>query len=155
MSPDLERVLTLLKVNRKISSTDCWEWQGNLNPDGYGRIWFNSKTLLTHRVVAYICLGLDLDGELQALHKCDNPKCFNPLHLFIGTEQDNMHDRDIKGRRRGIFSQKDHCPKGHELKSGNLYENGGRRWCLTCRRNNMKLRMRRVRKEKRCATSPV
>lgn len=83
------------------SSTGCWEWMGQLSSDGYGRMSFNRKLYLAHRMSAKLFLAFDLSSPLKVLHKCDNPRCVNPEHLFIGTVADNMKDKQRKGRQRG------------------------------------------------------
>ena len=79
-------------------SGDCWEFLGYKCKLGYGRISFRCNShWLTHRVSWVLHNGEIPDG-LNVLHKCDNPGCVNPSHLFLGTHQDNMRDRDTKGR---------------------------------------------------------
>lgn len=75
----------------------CWLWQKSLNTDGYGRMVIEGKEYKVHRLSAWVFLGMQ-DDDLQALHECDNPACANLQHLFLGTHQDNMRDRDAKGR---------------------------------------------------------
>jgi hypothetical protein len=77
----------------------CWEWKGpvNLKRGGYGQFHFNKKTLKAHRVSYEIHYAEPL-GSFHCLHKCDNPKCVNPLHLFSGTNLDNVRDKVNKGR---------------------------------------------------------
>lgn len=76
----------------------CWEYTGNRNANGYGRITFRGHVTLAHRV-AWILMNGEIPEGLGVLHKCDNPPCCNPFHLFLGTEADNVHDMDQKGRR--------------------------------------------------------
>ena len=116
----------------------CWEWQKSRNLKGYGYF----QTLgqrLAHRV-SYIIHNGEFDKKLCVLHRCDNPPCVNPDHLFLGTVNDNNKDRHAKGRtvtpNHNFF--KTHCKRGHEFNKENTYvkKNGGRecRKCITLRR---------------------
>ena len=77
-------------------SDGCWEWTGAA-VRGYGQIGFGGKVEYTHRVSWVIHNGR-ISDNMDILHSCDNPGCVNPAHLFEGTHQDNMTDRDTKGR---------------------------------------------------------
>ena len=85
------------KVNKE-TSTGCWEWTGKLNRDGYGGFTMNHEWMHTHRW-SMIFQGHNIKG-LVVCHKCDNPKCVNPDHLFLGTQQDNIKDMHNKKRYR-------------------------------------------------------
>lgn len=83
---------------RATQAGDCLEFPGGgASRSGHRRIWFEGRMRLAHRVAWMITNGPIPDG-LCVLHRCDNPPCVNPAHLFLGTVQDNNADRDAKGR---------------------------------------------------------
>ncbi len=79
----------------------CWEWQNNKDSNGYGMVKIQGLYTKASRVAYQIINGAILDG-LHVLHKCDNPGCINPDHLFTGTHQDNMNDKTRKGRGKTL-----------------------------------------------------
>lgn len=76
----------------------CQEWQLAPIEFGYGRFSFKRKTELAHRAAYRLLKGV-APGDLCVLHKCDNPRCVNPDHLFLGTRGDNARDMSAKGRQ--------------------------------------------------------
>jgi len=82
--------------------TGCWEWLGCRNGDNYGSVEVQGKVYRTHRLAAHLWLGFDLTSRMEVCHKCDNPPCFNPNHLFIATHAENMRDCKLKGRRPNL-----------------------------------------------------
>lgn len=85
-------------INKTVRNGTCWEWTGARNSQGYGLIRFKEKIVFTHRLAHLLFKGQN-PGKLFVCHKCDNPPCINPAHLFLGTASDNAHDRRIKDRK--------------------------------------------------------
>src|ERR1700733_6940291 len=86
---------------KKVNKTKtCWLWTASTLGHGYGQISCNSSgnMIKAHRA-SYILAYGDIALGKSVLHKCDNPRCVNPKHLFLGTVQDNMKDRNNKNRQ--------------------------------------------------------
>jgi len=81
----------------------CHEWQGALTYNGYGRIGVNGKVQRVHRVAYELAHGPIPQG-IVVCHRCDNPRCCNPDHLFLGTTQENVEDKMSKGRHKAFTS---------------------------------------------------
>jgi hypothetical protein len=89
----------------------CIEWHGSANGKGYGMMVYKGRIHAAHRVSWQEHRG-EIPSGLLVLHRCDNPRCVNPEHLFLGTNQDNMNDMKKKGRQ--------YTPKGEEHKRSKL-----------------------------------
>lgn len=114
---------------------ECWEWQAYKNKFGYGLFNVNYYATMAHRVSWELNNG-PIPKGLYVLHKCDNPCCVNPNHLWLGTYKDNMRDCVAKGRYVSHNKNKTHCPNGHEYSEENTYwytEKNGRRRRRNCR----------------------
>ena len=87
------------KVDKR-GPDDCWEWKGGISGNGYGTFWLERQSFRAHRVFYELFIGKIPNG-LLVCHTCDNPKCVNPNHLFLGTYKDNMQDAVKKGKLLG------------------------------------------------------
>ena len=85
------------------STTGCLEFQGALNSSGYGNMRVGDKVVGAHRV-AYTVYKGEIPHDMHVLHKCNNPKCCNPDHLFLGTHEDNMQHKASSNRVNSIGS---------------------------------------------------
>ena len=83
----------------RVNKSECWEWMGARNEKGYGVVAVDGKTPKAHRVAWELENG-PIPAGVCVLHRCDNPPCCNPAHLFLGSKKDNNRDMISKGRRR-------------------------------------------------------
>jgi hypothetical protein len=83
--------------SRVAAMGDCWEWTAGTQSEGYGRFYNGTTTVPAHRYSHELVHGPIAEG-LEVCHRCDNPHCVRPDHLFVGTHLENMQDRHQKGR---------------------------------------------------------
>ena len=121
----------------------CWEWTGCRLPFGYGLIGDPRRRngVARAHVIAYELTNGSVPRGLCVLHRCDNPPCVNPAHLFLGTRADN--NRDMVRKKRQVNSRKTACPKAHPLSGDNLVPSmlPGRS-CLICSRERARRQRR-------------
>lgn len=106
----LEKLKLAKRIKSRViinSQNECWECTFTRNAKGYCKIGiFNfsqfpdRRMFYAHRIAAYVWCNFDLKSDLLVLHRCDNPACVNPDHLFFGTYTDNLQDCIKKGRYR-------------------------------------------------------
>lgn len=77
---------------------DCWLWKGSSNYFGYGQVSVGRRPQMAHRIALGLDLGRPVKTGSLALHRCDNPPCCNPRHLYEGSAADNANDRVVRGR---------------------------------------------------------
>lgn len=82
----------------------CWPWLGRRTPTGYGLFRVGSRMVPAHRYAWQITYG-DIPNPMEVCHRCDNPCCCNPQHLFLGTQADNVRDMQAKGRRASFIGE--------------------------------------------------
>jgi hypothetical protein len=135
MNPALEvfpRPLTDVNITSKsirnfwkkvVKQPGCWRWNAHKMKKGYGRVSVLGVKILAHRFSWMIHYGKIPNG-MGVLHRCDNPECVRPDHLFIGTVMDNIRDRDRKGRQVTVGGKNHWSAKHPELvKRGSKHHN--------------------------------
>lgn len=133
-------IMERLKGRRRITASGCWEYTGYVMQNGYAEICFRGRNTRITRLVHRIHHG---ETDLDVLHSCDNPICFNPEHLMAGSDKQNVAESVARGRRntarkpygKGFPAPKyrTHCIRAHALSGANLYMTpDGRRQCRTC-----------------------
>jgi hypothetical protein len=96
----------------RMSREGCWEWTRARTKFGYGHLVWNGRHLTAHRQAWEFAKGA-IPAGMCVLHRCDNPACINPDHLWLGTKSDNTLDCSRKGRR--------YAPKKEEMRRGEAH----------------------------------
>lgn len=103
---DEDRFWSKVEFGRQSAVGRCWEWRSKRNRHGYGLFSLGGREVRAHRTAWRLTFG-PIPTGLGILHKCDNPPCVRPDHLFPGSQLDNVADMDRKGRGRGRWSPGD------------------------------------------------
>jgi len=165
LSPALERQLTLSpqggaydvrvtvsdrfwsKVDIR-SADECWPWRCGRDAGGYGFFYFEGRKHRAHRWLLGHLRGRPLVGGRSGVedgcHRCDNPPCCNPAHLYVGTRKRNV--ADAIERKRLWQLRKDTCPAGHRY---DRIRPDGARKCSQCHNAESRARKRRIRDRRR------
>lgn len=132
----LDRFWSHVKLN---PSNGCWEWQ-NLTGKSRGSIRVNGRKRSSHRWILEQREDRSLHRWELACHRCDNIKCVNLSHLYVGTSQSNMDDKMERSRYRNQWSDRDTCKYGHRFTLSNTLINKttGNRYCKPCHYSRQK-----------------
>jgi hypothetical protein len=116
-------------------STGCWIWQGPVyHKAGYGSVPGTNEHIHRRAFVAFY--QVDVSGK-DVCHRCDNPRCVAPHHLFVGTRRQNLQDMVAKGRTN---NERKFCIRGHDLSVYGVVCTNGRRRCDICHKSGSKRR---------------
>lgn len=142
LAEELARTKFWNKVDLPFEATneDCWLWNASKNNCGYGQFWFNKKSMRAHRL-SYLWYKGEIPEGLEVCHKCDEPSCINPNHLFVATHQQNLQDCADKNRLNNEMASRNYCSRGHEYTPENTWnyvskEGYPYRKCKRCEKRN-------------------
>jgi hypothetical protein len=137
-----EKIISKMLHKHITTEKGCWEFPNWNWKNPYGGIWFEKKRWRLHKLSMFLFKPTEYNEYLNTLHKCNNRKCFNPEHLYCGTQSDNMYDQVAAGTHN--HANKTHCVYGHELIPENTYivPKTRSRQCKICRERRHKAQWR-------------
>ena len=119
----------------------CWPWLGATVGKGYGHLGVGPRMVKAHRIALELKLGRPLLPGMNSLHRCDNPPCCNPAHLFEGTNADNVSDMVAKNRQPAQMRPRAECRNGHPRDEQLTYRRpNGDRYCRACATDRQRAR---------------
>jgi hypothetical protein len=125
------RWLGLVFARTVTNENGCIVWTGTVSSKGYGSKGYRGKTWNLHRIIYILEKGVELRTDEFVCHTCDNRRCINIDHLWVGSPSDNNTDAARKDRH--YFKLKTHCPRGHEYPEQSTFmETGKGRNCQVC-----------------------
>lgn len=158
--PDIERFWSKVRKDGPIPDHcpelgPCWLWDGGRDASGYGIFYYHDEQGKTRKTRAHRWLlghlrGRHLTrvvvGEEDGCHRCDNPPCCNPAHLYVGTRKQNLADAVERARLWQL--KRAACPQGHPLDGVKKQRGSMRRYCKSC--SSTTQRQRRTVERKTC-----
>ncbi|OHD24489.1 MAG: hypothetical protein A2Y38_07640 [Spirochaetes bacterium GWB1_59_5] len=108
-------------LKRAIVRNGCWGWKGSRDAKGYARVQLSGTGTRIASRVSWIAHNGEVPAGLVVCHRCDNPGCTNPAHLFLGTQSDNMTDCAQKGRHASV-AHPERVPRGSKHWKARLTE---------------------------------
>jgi hypothetical protein len=100
-----EEIKSMIKDRINTKENGCWGWAGHIGQSGYASLTFNNEKFRVNRLIV-TCFHDEEIGDYLALHKCDNPSCVNPEHIYKGTPKDNVQDCIERDRRADVNGEK-------------------------------------------------
>ncbi len=118
--PSIAKVISrFLSSRTEGGKNDCWNWNKSTNEKGYGQVMCAGKNIKAHKMAYMIHVG-DIPDGVSVLHKCDNPRCVNPNHLFLGSQADNIND--MYGKKRAIVGSRHKLSKLTEQEALEIFK---------------------------------
>lgn len=115
-TPLIERFFQKVDKSGNAKFPDCWIWTGGKTSKNYGSFkYYQDRSAIGAHVSSHLFYIGEVPNGMRVCHRCDNPPCVNPEHLFLGSNSDNMKDMVAKDRHGSSSRKQTHCRRGHEL----------------------------------------